>query len=123
MTASSSETSVSVKSTAVVASITYTISIRGVLLLIYIFIYIIYNTAQKRFSFKEINTSILQGCIKIIRNASKDIYNGRKEWKNKCWYLDFVFNQRILKKCFAVLLFFNIHNNKKCLLTAMSNDC
>jgi len=33
-------------------------------------------------SFLEMNTFIQQGCIKVIKNVSKDIYNVSKDFSN-----------------------------------------
>ncbi|XDV46539.1 hypothetical protein PO909_014421, partial [Leuciscus waleckii] len=53
--------------------------------------------------FKEMNTFIQQGCIKLIKSDSKDIYNVTKDSiSNKCCSFELSIHQRIMKmyQCF-----------------------
>ncbi len=65
-----------------------------------------------RFFFKEINTFIQQGPIKLIKRDSKYIYNVTKDFKLCCSFELFV-HQRILKKITTVFI---IDNNEKSFL-------
>ncbi len=39
-----------------------------------------FKVSEKLFSEREMNTYIQQGCIKLIKTDSKDIYNVRKDY-------------------------------------------
>ncbi len=72
--------------------------------------------------FKDINTFIHQGCIKLIKSDGKHIYNVKISISNKCcsihlWILK---NKMYHRKILCSTTVFNIDNNQKCLLSSKS---
>ncbi len=68
----------------------------------------------------------MQRCIKLIKNESKDIYNGMKDFYFKSiLFFHFLFIKKSWKVTFYTnilrsTIVFNIDNNQKCFLSSKS---
>jgi len=69
-----------------------------------------------------INTFVQEGCIKMMKNDIKCMYNVKNIY-NKCCSLELVIHQRIMvfTKILRSKPLFNIDNNKKCYMCSKSS--